>query len=96
MSNNSKEKNSIFDPKIDIGNSSFMEFGDRNVAKPAKAMLGLSLLVAIALALYGFNVMRHSTVVQTLGTASSVNTPYVNTAHLNTTHLAPQEDHSLQ
>jgi hypothetical protein len=89
MNSNHEKDASLFEPKIGF-NSPLLESGDRNVAKPTKAILGLGLLFAIALALYGFNVARHSSA------QSSVQTPIVSSSGFDTAHLAPREDHSFQ
>jgi hypothetical protein len=89
MDSDRKKEPSLFEPKIGF-NSPLLESGDRNVAKPTKAILGLGLLFAIALALYGFNVARHSTA------QSSIQTPVASSSGFDTAHLAPREDHSFQ
>jgi hypothetical protein len=69
-------------------------YGDQHVDKPKKAVLGLGLLLAIALALYGFNT-AHSA-------ANAMRTPaavlQTNPAPdgVDSAHLAPREDTSLR
>lgn len=68
-------------------------YGDQHVDKPRKAMLGLGLLLAIALALYGFNAAHREHAIRA-SSAALQSTPAF--AGFDTAHLAPREDTSLR
>lgn len=68
-------------------------YGDQHVDKPRKAMLGLGLLLAIALALYGFNTVHREHAARA-SSAALQSAPAL--GGFDTAHLAPREDTSLR
>ncbi len=74
-------------------------YGEQHVDKPRKAILGLGLLMAIALALYGFNAAHRAEARQHSAAASQTQSWQTNPSPSNgsdTAHLAPREDNSLR
>lgn len=73
-------------------------YGEQHVDKPRKAMLGLGLLLAVALALYGFNAAHRAEAMQHTATSSPMTSWQTNPSSngSDTVHLAPREDNSLR
>ncbi|WP_315833252.1 hypothetical protein [Bradyrhizobium prioriisuperbiae] len=69
-------------------------YGDQHVDKPKKAALGLGLLLAIALALYGFNTAHSAGDATRTPSAALQNAPLP--GWFDSAHLAPREDTSLR
>lgn len=68
-------------------------YGDQHGDKPKKAVLGLGLLLAIGLALYGFNA-AHSAANAMHTPAAVLQAPAPD--GFDSAHLAPREDNSLR
>lgn len=82
------KENSVNDPPP-------LVYGDQHVDKPKKAVLGLGLLLAIALALYGFNAAQRADAMHGPSAKWQTNaSPQSN--GFDTAHLAPREDNSLR
>jgi len=78
-----------------VSDPSPLVYGDQQVDKPKKAVLGLGLLLAIGLALYGYNAVQQADAMHSPSAKWHTNaSPQSN--GFDTAHLAPQEDNSLR